>query len=38
VRRRGRYAIKHQRIAAALEAPGQDCGAVIFTVLGIARR
>jgi hypothetical protein len=30
------YAIKHQRIAAALEALGLDCGAVTFSVLGIA--
>ena len=30
------YAIKHQRAAAALEALGLDCGAVIFSVLGIA--
>jgi hypothetical protein len=30
------YAIKHQELAAALEALGLDCGAVIFSVLGIA--
>jgi hypothetical protein len=30
------YAIKHQRAAAALEALGLDCGAVIFSALGIA--
>jgi hypothetical protein len=30
------FAIKHQRLAAALEALGLDCGAVIFSVLGIA--
>src|ERR1700722_15153722 len=30
------YAIKHERAAAALEALGLDCGAVIFSVLGIA--
>jgi hypothetical protein len=30
------YAIKHQQLAAALEALGLDAGAVIFSVLGIA--
>ena len=30
------YAIKHERAAAALEALGLDCGAVTFSVLGIA--
>ena len=30
------YAIKHQRLAAALEALGLDCGAVVFSILGIA--
>jgi hypothetical protein len=30
------YAIKHQPLTAALEALGLDCGAVIFSVLGIA--
>jgi hypothetical protein len=30
------YAIKHQRLAASLEALGLDCGAVVFSILGIA--
>jgi hypothetical protein len=30
------FAIKHQRLAAALEALGLDCGAVVFSMLGIA--
>jgi hypothetical protein len=30
------YAIKHQELSATLEALGLDCGAVVFSVLGIA--
>lgn len=30
------FAIKHQALAAALEALGLDCGAVVFSLLGIA--
>ena len=30
------YDIKHDRLAAALEALGPDCGAIIFAILGIA--
>lgn len=30
------FAIKHQELAAALEALGLDCGAVVFSILGIA--
>jgi hypothetical protein len=30
------FDIKHQRLAAALEALGPDCGAVIFAILGVA--
>jgi hypothetical protein len=30
------YAVKHQRLAASLEALGLDCGAVVFSILGIA--
>lgn len=30
------YGIKHQELAAALEALGLDCGAVVFSILGIA--
>jgi hypothetical protein len=30
------FAIKHQMLAASLEALGLDCGAVVFSILGIA--
>jgi hypothetical protein len=30
------FAVKHQRLAASLEALGLDCGAVVFSILGIA--
>ena len=30
------FAIKHQELPAALEALGLDCGAVVFSILGIA--
>jgi len=30
------YAVKHERLASALEAFGLDCGAVVFSILGIA--
>ena len=30
------FSVKHQQIASALEALGLDCGAVVFSILGIA--
>jgi len=30
------FAVKHERTASALEALGLDCGAVVFSILGIA--
>jgi hypothetical protein len=30
------FSVKHQQVASALEALGLDCGAVVFSILGIA--